>query len=188
MEMKYRNQITGQVQDDPRLSLVANPRQADYAAAGWLPCAPMPVPDGHRIVEATVQWTVIDGVDTQFAETEPIPPAPLYYAETWDTIAPLLDDHPATEDVPASGMFYRVPDPEDATIHRLFWWRQGDAVATQLSAHDHLKRPIIRTYDPATRKETTIVINELVDNLPPQARALAKTERQLPQKVKDAKR
>jgi hypothetical protein len=69
----------------------------------------------------------------------------------------MLDDHPATNDIPAGGMTYRLSgDP-------ITWWvvRQGDLEATQISAHDDAGRPIIRSRNLGTGNERTIHVGAL---------------------------
>lgn len=72
---------------------------------------------------------------------------------------PLLDAHPATNDIPASGMTYRIA--EDGGL--VTWWiaRQGDLLATQLSAHDASGNEVTRTVDLKTGTMTEINLRAL---------------------------
>ena len=81
----------------------------------------------------------------------PVNPA----AESLDDHIPLLTDHPSTNDIPESGMMYKIDDGTN-----IVWWvcRQGDVIATQLSAHDSDGNAIISSIDLATDIETVIPI------------------------------
>jgi len=82
----------------------------------------------------------VTGTDTFVALTQaelddlvlppPIPPEPepllAIYANAAAQVeaqAPLLDDHPSAEDVPAPGMFYRLANEDDETIQELWYVR-----------------------------------------------------------------
>jgi hypothetical protein len=69
----------------------------------------------------------------------------------------MLDDHPATNDIPVGGMTYRLSGDT------ITWWvvRQGDLEATQISAHDDAGRPIIRSRNLGTGAERTIHVGAL---------------------------
>ncbi len=73
---------------------------------------------------------------------------------------PLLTDHPATNEVPAGGMCYRLQEGGVVT-----WWvlRQGDLIATQISAHNAAGEEILRTVNLTTRKETEVNIARIVN-------------------------
>lgn len=81
--------------------------------------------------------------------------------------APILLTHPAPKDIPAGGSFYRIPSDEDPTILELWFVRDDDHVATQLSAHDRLGRPINRTRDLDTGVEEIIPLYEIKEKSAP---------------------
>ena len=71
------------------------------------------------------------------------------------SVWPVLPDHPAATNIPAAGLSYRLGEGTNTT-----WWivRQGDLVATQVSAHDAQGRSIIRSRNLRTGVETCIDI------------------------------
>lgn len=91
--------------------------------------------------------------------------AKLDYAAALSIVNPILEGHPAAEDVPEGGQQYRIPDAEDPSI--LTWWcvRDSDLVAQQISAHDAAGRSIHRSVNLVTREQTTFVMDEIVAGL-----------------------
>lgn len=78
-------------------------------------------------------------------------------AKAYNDLVPTLNDHPSTNDIPESGMMYKIDDGTN-----IVWWvcRQGDVIATQLSAHDSDGNAIISSVDLTTDIETVIPIGE----------------------------
>jgi hypothetical protein len=92
---------------------------------------------------------------TASCQYEVAPIIPTYAGREFEWI--MLDDHPATNDIPAGGMTYRLSgDP-------ITWWvvRQGDLEATQISAHDDAGQPIYRSRNLGTGNERTIHVGAL---------------------------
>ena len=87
------------------------------------------------------------------------------YAQKMAELAPVLDGHPDPLDVVPGGMFYRLPDPEDAAILTLWYVRDSDHIAQQLSSHDAAGRPIYRSVNLATRDMTTYDFDEIVEGM-----------------------
>ena len=71
---------------------------------------------------------------------------------------PLLDAHPPLDQIPDAGASYRLDDGTNKT-----WWivRQGDAIATQVSAHDAAGNKIARSINLRTGIETTINLDAI---------------------------
>ena len=80
------------------------------------------------------------------------------YDAAIDAVWPVLPDHPSPTNIPPDGMSYRLGEGTNIT-----WWvvRQGDLVATQISAHDSQGRAIIRTRRLRTGAESVIPIEEI---------------------------
>lgn len=76
-------------------------------------------------------------------------------------LAPILADHPATNEVPYGGTFYRVTNDIDPAILELWYVRSEDDVATQLSAHDADGEPISRTRKLSTGEDLIISLKDL---------------------------
>ena len=72
---------------------------------------------------------------------------------------PILDAHPEDGEVLTGGMFYRLTNED---IIELWFARDNDHIASQLSAHDKDGNSIIRTFNLKTRKEDTIDMNKIV--------------------------
>jgi len=92
----------------------------------------------------------------------PAPPTPAWakYDLQMDANWPLFTDHPTTNDIPPSGLVYRLNSGSNIT----FWIvRQGDLLSTQLSAHDDSGDEIHRTYNVRTREETTVNIRKITE-------------------------
>lgn len=73
--------------------------------------------------------------------------------------APLLADHPTTNDIPATGLFYRLS--ETGGVVTLWYARQTDLLATQLSAHNAAGEAITRTVNLRTGEDTTINLRKI---------------------------
>lgn len=80
-------------------------------------------------------------------------------------IAPILPGHPAPEDIPDGGAFYRVTNGVDDAVLELWYVRDADHIATQLSAHDAAGKSIIKTRRIDTGVETVIDIEEVSINV-----------------------
>lgn len=72
--------------------------------------------------------------------------------------APLLADHPATNDVPPDGMFYRLNEGDVIT---LWYARQSDLLATQLSAHNAAGEEIVRTVNLRSGEDVSINLRKI---------------------------
>ena len=73
---------------------------------------------------------------------------------------PLLTEHPATNEIPAGGLTYRLDDGTNKT----FWVaRQGDLLATQISAHNEQGDEITRTVNLKTGEDVTINLRKLTE-------------------------
>jgi hypothetical protein len=77
----------------------------------------------------------------------------------FDQLWPILNSHPATNEIPRAGMTYRIAETNGVVT----WWiaRTGDMIATQLSAHDANGNPIISSVDLKTGTQTTITTDSL---------------------------
>ena len=106
--------------------------------------------------------------DTQFAvgavtTNAGMPPTPFVsplFSVNLDATAPILPAHPTPAEVPSSGSFYRVTNVVNPAVLELWYVRDTDHIATQLSAHDPRGRSIIKTRRIDTGVETTIPIEE----------------------------
>jgi len=98
------------------------------------------------------------------------------YAARMEELAPVLAAHPDPADVMPGGQFYRLPDPEESKILTLWYVRDNDLVAQQLSSHDAAGRPVNRSVNLRTRICTTFVLAEIVEGLESKAKAKAKVE------------
>jgi len=137
---------------------INNPGEADYNARGYYELIPATPPEGERITDFTV--AIVDGKAVQTATaTELIPPEPepllAIYANAAAQVeaqAPLLEDHPSAEDVPAPG----------ETIQELWYVRQNDGISSQLSAHDAEGNPINRTRNLRTGRDIKIELGKML--------------------------
>lgn len=89
----------------------------------------------------------------------PTVPSPLLAnGERIDVDWPLLTEHPATNEIPAQGLTYRLDEGGVVT-----WWiaRRSDLLATQLSAHNAAGEEITRTVNLRTGVDSTINLRKL---------------------------
>lgn len=125
--------------------------------ADVLPVTPAGVPEkywawnGSAIVEAS--QAVKDAIDALIVAPDPVADADAALA----VACPVFAEHPTN--VPPAGLMYRLDEGVIKT-----WWvvRQGDEIATQISAHDAAGQPIIRTRDLRTGTETVIKVGEWI--------------------------
>lgn len=131
-----------------------------WYADGWRQWVVDDCDDGFR--KTNQLWLIDSTQAVETAECGPIPHVPLYQGlgDQLESMWPILDDHPATNDIPAHGMTYRLAGTN------ITWWviRAGDYLSTRLSAHDAYGNPIIETYDAKTRTTNTIAVSAVVDS------------------------
>lgn len=96
------------------------------------------------------------------------------YAAEMARIAPILAAHPDPADIVEGGQFYRLPDPDDATILTLWYVRASDYIAQQLSSHDAAGLPINRSVNLRTRESVEFSFEEIVAGLQGQSKAKVK--------------
>ena len=177
-----------------------------YTARGYYEYQPVQIAEGERLDDTTYSkpediiiqaGTVIDAqtvaaqAQAQAAQDAANAEAARVseYAAQMSALAPVLDGHPAPADVIPGGMFYRIPDPEDETILTLWYVRDSDHIAQQLSSHDAAGMPINRSVDLKTRVSTTFKLAEIVNGLPNQAKSRAMVSLTVGQaKIKDRKK
>lgn len=154
--------------DVAEIGPVFNPSDEHLLAAGvYVIHADTPCADGWN--ETHRAYSIVSNVAIETitcAEATNAPPFADPFAETASFISlawPLLDDHPATNQIPPGGMTYRLTGPP------MTWWivRQNDQIAAQLSAHDEYGNEIIRTRDLRTGAERTIRVHELEQRIAP---------------------
>jgi len=87
------------------------------------------------------------------------------YVQRMADLAPVLDGHPDPLDVMPGGMFYRLPDTEAPDILTLWYVRDSDHIAQQLSSHDAEGIPINRSVNLKTRVLTEYSLDEIVAGL-----------------------
>lgn len=76
-----------------------------------------------------------------------------------DNVAPILPEHPSTNDVPSGGMFYRLAETNG--VETMWYVRTPDLISTQLSAHDANGDEIVRTVNLRTGIDRTINLRAL---------------------------
>lgn len=80
-------------------------------------------------------------------------------AARMENVAPILPSHPATNDVPSGGMFYRLAETNG--VETMWYVRTPDLISTQLSAHDANGDEIVRTVNLRTGINRTINLRAL---------------------------
>lgn len=141
--------------------VTANPTWQQYQEAGyrkWVGCAAVSGSNAVEVGRIEVGdsiWAVC-----QYSAPEPEPTAsPFGQVEMLLGAAwPILTNHPAAGEIPAAGLTYRLQESTNIT-----WWlvRQGDVLATQLSAHNAAGEPITRTVNLRTGEDETINLRVL---------------------------
>lgn len=140
--------------------VIINPSWADYYAAGWRKILKAPR-TGSLDVSARTEMMVVGylAVTNQSGEIFLKEVASAQLRPVYDTLNvslasswPLLSEHPATNDIPAAGMTYRLQG------NPITWWivRQNDVLASQLSAHNANGEPIARTVNLINGEEEII--------------------------------
>lgn len=99
---------------------------------------------------APVTGTVEEAVATLYA----MPRTFTSQSEQLKRLAPILQDHPAIDEVPAGGLYYRLAETNG--VFTLWFVRDTDLIATQLSAHDAAGDDIIHSVNLKTGLERTI--------------------------------
>jgi hypothetical protein len=144
---------------------LVNPSWDDFYAAGWRKIAKASLPGNAAEAARTIKTVTGYSRVTNSAGEELLQEIvttsvrSLFYQQdaSLELSWPLLDDHPATNDIPAHGMTYRL------NAYPVTWWvvRQGDLESTQISAHDDLGRPIYRSRNLGSGVERTISVGAL---------------------------
>lgn len=80
-------------------------------------------------------------------------------AARMENVAPILADHPDTNDVPQGGMFYRLSETNG--LETMWYVRTPDLISTQISAHDTNGDEIVRTVNLRTGVDRSINIRAL---------------------------
>lgn len=131
---------------------------ARWLADGWrtwvqaTPCA-----SNEQVASRSWSIDATQAVESVVCETAPVSAPYEAVAAQLHATWPMLEDHPATNDIPAGGLAYRINgDP-------ITWWivRQSDQLATQVSAHDAAGNPIVRTINLKTGEDTTINLQRI---------------------------
>jgi hypothetical protein len=144
-----RSDFTIQVLPGP----VVAPEDWDAAKLG------KPFPDEAALLAATGGATAqeSDALAVAWAEAQT---RKTRYSFITDQSWPILAAHPATNDIPANGMCYRLSEGGSTT-----WWvlRQGDLIATQISAHNAAGEQIVRSINLRTGAETEINLDRIAN-------------------------
>lgn len=119
-------------------------------------------------------WSVPRFVDTAEYEAEQEAEAaaqlaaeqaaiPIIAADQLTLLAPVLTDHPASNAIPTGGMYYRIAGSNE--LITLWFVRDPDHIATQLSAHDDTGVPISKSRNLNTGEEEVINLRKLKEDV-----------------------
>lgn len=145
--------------------VIANPGWSDFYAAGWRKILKAPrsgtLDETARSMPTVVGYVPVTNAagEVWLRELVQVVQRPRFVEQeaALNLAWPLLDTHPATNDIPSYGMTYRLRG------YPVTWWvvRQGDLESTQLSAHDEQGRPIYRSRNLGSGQERTIHVGAL---------------------------